>query len=285
MQCFKCQAENPESSQFCRKCGQKFDLPTGKKCASCGHTNPHGSQFCNQCATPLTAEAQQRSVRQKSSNSNYNQTLMIGIAGLVIFVGILAAVFIPSWRKGPTRAPAVGAPANESATAPQAGMGPSKPYQEGDPSQNGELQTHLNPFKDALLKNPSDVSAQIAVGNLYYDFGFYIHAIEAYEFAQAIDSTNIDALVDCGTCYFYAQRPDEAIKLFEKAIRLEPKHANAYYNMAIVLNSTGHHEKAVEWFERALKVQPDGPMADRARSFIEKFNQMRSGMGGPSNTR
>jgi tetratricopeptide (TPR) repeat protein/ribosomal protein L40E len=55
MKCPKCQAENPEGSQFCGKCGQSFHAELA--CPQCGHENPKDNEFCNKCGHRLVKEA------------------------------------------------------------------------------------------------------------------------------------------------------------------------------------------------------------------------------------
>lgn len=55
MRCPKCQAENPEGSSFCRRCGQS--LQTELVCPQCGYVNLPDSSFCNKCGHSLAEEA------------------------------------------------------------------------------------------------------------------------------------------------------------------------------------------------------------------------------------
>jgi class 3 adenylate cyclase len=49
MKCPKCQFENPKGSNFCTKCGQKFEL----KCPNCNKALPTDAQFCSECGQDL----------------------------------------------------------------------------------------------------------------------------------------------------------------------------------------------------------------------------------------
>lgn len=51
MECPACQAELPEESNFCHKCGTQLTLA----CQACGHGNLVQSRFCNQCGSALRA--------------------------------------------------------------------------------------------------------------------------------------------------------------------------------------------------------------------------------------
>jgi len=53
MNCPKCQAENPETRKFCRKCGEKFLVA----CPQCHFQNLPGDKFCGECGHPLSAAA------------------------------------------------------------------------------------------------------------------------------------------------------------------------------------------------------------------------------------
>ena len=52
MKCPKCQHENPEDSNFCRKCGSSMELDI--TCPKCGSTHPPDSNFCNKCGHDLS---------------------------------------------------------------------------------------------------------------------------------------------------------------------------------------------------------------------------------------
>jgi hypothetical protein len=55
MKCPSCQAEDLDSSRFCKKCGQS--LKTEVICQHCVHQNTLDSEFCVQCGNPITEQA------------------------------------------------------------------------------------------------------------------------------------------------------------------------------------------------------------------------------------
>ncbi len=52
LKCPHCHADNPEGSEFCRKCGEPLNSEI--VCPQCGHTNLPDSAFCNKCGHSLT---------------------------------------------------------------------------------------------------------------------------------------------------------------------------------------------------------------------------------------
>ena len=53
MECPKCQAENPETKKFCRKCGEKLLL----SCPQCGAEVLPDDEFCGDCGQNLERAA------------------------------------------------------------------------------------------------------------------------------------------------------------------------------------------------------------------------------------
>ncbi len=277
MECPNCQATNPDGSQFCLKCAQRLTNPA--TCSECGHSNPEASLFCNRCGKPIdqTKKAGIQPAGLKKTGNNQKLMIGLGIGGLLIFVLILAFVMIPTHPKqNPKQQPGVEEPSAESGPS-SPGREQVEPYVETDPTANPDLQDKLKKLQAELEAAPDSISLRIAMGNHYYDFGYFIHAIEVYQDVLADDSTKVDVIVDCATSYFYSQQANEAIELYRRALQIDPNHVNANYNLAIVLNSTGQHEQAIKWFENALRLQPEGPMANRARQFIDRFNQIKDG--------
>jgi protein O-mannosyl-transferase len=60
------------------------------------------------------------------------------------------------------------------------------------------------------------------------------------------------------------EKPEEAVKLLDKAVALEPRGTVTYYNRGIVLKSLGRKEEALADFEKALKMGLEPDQAKRA---------------------
>ncbi len=61
------------------------------------------------------------------------------------------------------------------------------------------------------------------------------------------------------TCLCYGQdvaMQDEAITELNKAIEMNPKHAEAYYNRGIAYYNKGQHDKAIADYNKAIEINP-----------------------------
>jgi predicted O-linked N-acetylglucosamine transferase (SPINDLY family) len=56
-------------------------------------------------------------------------------------------------------------------------------------------------------------------------------------------------------------RHQEAIALFESALRHSPRFVEAHLNLGNALYQTGRHEEAISWFEKTIELRPDFPAA------------------------
>lgn len=63
---------------------------------------------------------------------------------------------------------------------------------------------------------------------------------------------------------------DEAIAQFTSCVQLDPKHADAYYNIGVAYGYKENGVKAMEMFEKALEIQPDHMLAGYGKKLLEK---------------
>src|SRR3712207_6259167 len=84
-----------------------------------------------------------------------------------------------------------------------------------------------------------------------------VQAILTAERAAQENPINADLQVDLGIAYFYAERLDEALAAFQRALALNPDHPVAYNGIGgRVRYHTGPAQAAIAAYEKAIALDP-----------------------------
>jgi hypothetical protein len=76
-----------------------------------------------------------------------------------------------------------------------------------------------------------------------------------------------------GVKAYQAEKYPEAIKLFEKALALDPNHVDVQRSLGIAYAKTNNPKKAVDHYETYLKLAPTAPDAATVRKFVDDYKQ------------
>ena len=132
-------------------------------------------------------------------------------------------------------------------------------YWLGNTKSPGEtLEKSLELAKKALAMDDSISYAHALLCNLYSSKGENDKAIAEGERALALESGSTMVLVNYASSLHLAGRPEEAIPLFQKAIRLNPFGPSYLYReFGVALQVTRRYEEAVSAFKKAIQSAPD----------------------------
>ena len=100
------------------------------------------------------------------------------------------------------------------------------------------------------------------IGEIFYDTGHLDRALEAYSKITAIDPLTENARVaylNMGNILDDAQRYDEAISMYEKALTISPKDDSTFYNMGLAYLHSGKPEKAVDAWKKGAQLNQKDP--------------------------
>jgi superkiller protein 3 len=83
----------------------------------------------------------------------------------------------------------------------------------------------------------------------------------------------VDALYNQGVIAWNAGKAEDAKKAFEEALKLDPKHANSHYQLAMCLINMGKLPEAVAEFESYIQLAPDGQYAAQVKAMLSQLKK------------
>ena len=94
------------------------------------------------------------------------------------------------------------------------------------------------------------------MGNAYGKKQEYDKAIEAYQKAVGINPKRDEAYYNMGNAYRKKQESDNAIEAYQKAVKFNPKRDEAYYSMGNAYSDKKEYDKAIEAYQKAVAINP-----------------------------
>jgi tetratricopeptide (TPR) repeat protein len=137
----------------------------------------------------------------------------------------------------------------------------------------------LTPLEQAVVANPNDQTALLALANGLHDSRNWARAISTYEKYLEKDPGNPDARVDMGICYFELAKQDpgkageyygKAVATMQAALQGHPDHQPAAFNLGVVNLQMGNIEESTEWLKRAVDLGKSSPLGQRAQRMLEQ---------------
>ena len=142
------------------------------------------------------------------------------------------------------------------------------------------LEKSMELAQKALAMDDSLSGAHSLLGLLYASKGEYDKAIAEGERALALNPGGAYILGNYAASLNIAGRSEEAIPLFQKAIRLNPFGPSYLYrDFGDALRSVGRYEEAVSAFKKAIQIAPDNFTAHLGLAYT--YSLMGRETGGP----
>jgi cytochrome c-type biogenesis protein CcmH/NrfG len=125
-----------------------------------------------------------------------------------------------------------------------------------------------------IKQNPQDFDAIVELGNLNFDSRNYADAVNLYKRALAIRPDALNVRTDMGTAFFYQNRFDEAIAEFERTLQVDPKNAQALFNIGVAtLHGKNDANGAVKYWETLIATNPNHPQVPFVKEQIQKARE------------
>lgn len=275
--CGKCGAVVTRGEVRCTTCGEDLVWGDGGvKCDACGFRNPAGSATCSSCGARLGGErsggqkppakrrAGKRVDSERTAPAGGRRGLEPWQVVSFVAVGALLAILLYFELSRDHGAAAV----------PQAAV-PEMPV----PDLQSQPMADLAPLEAAVAAQPGDHEALLRLANGLHDHGSFARAIETYKKYLAVHPQNPDARVDMGVCYYELGLADSvnsgkyldlAAAEMEGALRGNPTHQQAAFNLGVVTLQRGRLEESNRWFRRAIEINATSDLGVRAQRMVEQ---------------
>lgn len=207
-------------------------------------------------------------------NRNIAFALVGGMAA-----GFLAGYFVFS---GGSRdnGPVVAAPTNAAPVMPAPSLAGGLPsgmpggMPAGAALPSAEVQARIARIEAALLADPKNHDAWVALGNDYFDSHQFQKSVDAYGKALALKPEDPNVLTDQGVMYRQLGQFDKAIANFQKANKVAPTHVQSLFNLGVVYASDLHKpDEAAKAWNKVLTIAPASDQAAQARQMLSQLKK------------
>ncbi|MDE0309427.1 MAG: tetratricopeptide repeat protein [Acidiferrobacterales bacterium] len=110
---------------------------------------------------------------------------------------------------------------------------------------------------DGFFKERAPGDTEYHAANKLFEDAAYARALSSYEAALGKDPRHIHAMRGRARSLMQLDRFEDALKVFDESIALEPNFAGTYANRGILHDRMGHHELALQDYVTALQLDPE----------------------------
>ncbi|BBO66979.1 hypothetical protein DSCA_09090 [Desulfosarcina alkanivorans] len=148
------------------------------------------------------------------------------------------------------------------------------PHQSAPPEgmADAQRQQTIDALKAKTEQDPGDIEAWIGLGHQYFDANRPDDAIAAYDRALAIDPRNANVWTDLGVMHRRNGNPEKAVEAFDRAMDIDAAHEISRFNKGIVLfHDLKDEAGALEAWESLLAINPDAtsPGGQTVRQLVD----------------
>ena len=138
-------------------------------------------------------------------------------------------------------------------------------------AQVGKFDKAIEFYKRGLLLKPDDFNANVVLANALFDSQKFEEASDYYTKAVKINGADINARADLGTTFVERTSPDydRAIKEFNAALEIDPKHEPSLYYLGIAYFRKGDKPNADKMLAELEKANPSSSLIGRLRQNFE----------------
>ena len=142
-------------------------------------------------------------------------------------------------------------------------------------SKIGQYDTGIQYLSKAIELQPDDPFAYQSLGLISRVQGRYPLAIKYLKKALELQKGRgrLQTYLNIGNTYHDMGEREKAISYFQKAIQLDPNHANAHLLLGMTYRALNRGEAARVQFKKVLKLEPNHPQAAQIKHWLERLRK------------
>lgn len=122
-----------------------------------------------------------------------------------------------------------------------------------------------------LKENPDDPEALMGIANAKLKVGQYDDAMRLFEKVLMLDPSQVDARTNLAIAKLEQGQPDAARALLEKNLETAPDNPSTLLNLGVVYLETGKIQQAISVWERWLEADLHSPYQAQIRARVEQL--------------
>ena len=142
-------------------------------------------------------------------------------------------------------------------------------------TNKGDFDEALVAVEKSIELNPDNALSYFSKAIVYHNLGQLRAAYENYDKAIKLDAKMIDAYYNKAQTILAFDNPtdgelQEALSDLEKSVELDPKFIDAHYYSAIVKKKLKDYKGAIESLDKVLAIQPQSPYSRALKKLIQQ---------------
>jgi tetratricopeptide (TPR) repeat protein len=134
--------------------------------------------------------------------------------------------------------------------------------------------TQAAPLLAELTDRPNDPDLLAKVGDVYFATRQLDTAESYYQRSLAINAKNVVVLNQLASSYYYAGEVDKSILTLHRALSVDPKYGDALFNLGLIeWQAKSNPKEAIALWEKFLRTNPKHPGRAHVEELLAKAKQ------------
>lgn len=127
--------------------------------------------------------------------------------------------------------------------------------------------TQVQPLEQMGI-DTSDPVALASLGDKYFESNNFLQAIKVYEKALELNPNDVDTYNDLGLAFHYTGNTDSAIETLQKGTEAVPSFQRIWLSLGFVLASSGRNVEARPALQKAVELNPTSTVGQEAQRIL-----------------